>query len=334
MNSKFFDVKKSKQDSIINAALKVFATNGYRKASTDVIVQEAGISKGLLFHYFISKKGLYEFIYDYSVKYMTLELTQSVKRMEKDFFEVQKMIETAKFRVMRNYPYMQQFLDSVKFETHPDALEAMGEQKDVMTSVYYNVYCQTDNTKFMEHVDVTRVIQMISWMSEGFIKEAFRTPNPDLEQMSEEFGKYLTMLKAHFYKGRPTSVIDTEVVDDGYDRDERVMENMRMEQTFEERLLAGKRPLVDTPKEDEAEIDVTDAESDKAESGAAESDVVEADAAESIVVEADAAENDTASLTQGGFTYTYGTPWVKTGDVSVNLNPQTRIINTYSVIGE
>ena len=40
MNSKFFDVKKDKQDAIINAALKVFAQKGYKDASTDVIVKD------------------------------------------------------------------------------------------------------------------------------------------------------------------------------------------------------------------------------------------------------------------------------------------------------
>ena len=60
MNDKFFDLKREKQDRMINASLKVFAENGYRHASTDVIVKDAGISKGLLFHYFTSKMGLYE----------------------------------------------------------------------------------------------------------------------------------------------------------------------------------------------------------------------------------------------------------------------------------
>ena len=88
MNPKFFDVKKEKQDAIINAALMVFAENGYRKASTDVMVKEAGISKGLLFHYFTSKQGLYDFIVDYSTKYMILELTRTVKKSEKDLFSL------------------------------------------------------------------------------------------------------------------------------------------------------------------------------------------------------------------------------------------------------
>ena len=55
MNEKFFDLKKEKQDRMINAALKVFALHGYRHACTDDIVKEAAISKGLLFHYFGSK---------------------------------------------------------------------------------------------------------------------------------------------------------------------------------------------------------------------------------------------------------------------------------------
>lgn len=58
MNDKFWDLKKAKQDKMINGALKIFARNGFRHASTDEIVAEASISKGLLFHYFYSKAGL------------------------------------------------------------------------------------------------------------------------------------------------------------------------------------------------------------------------------------------------------------------------------------
>ena len=75
MNHKFFDVSKEKQDRIINAALLVFAQNGYRHAGTDEVVRRACISKGLLFHYFESKLGLYVFLYDYAVRFMLLELS-------------------------------------------------------------------------------------------------------------------------------------------------------------------------------------------------------------------------------------------------------------------
>ena len=53
MNEKFFDLKKEKQDRMINAALRVFAIEGYQHGSTDDIVRDASVSKGLLFHYFL-----------------------------------------------------------------------------------------------------------------------------------------------------------------------------------------------------------------------------------------------------------------------------------------
>ena len=93
MNEKFFDLKKEKQDRMINAALKLFAENGYRRASTDDMVKEAGISKGLLFHYFGSKLGLYEFVYDYSVKFLTMELSSVLHQEETDFFVLRGQIE-------------------------------------------------------------------------------------------------------------------------------------------------------------------------------------------------------------------------------------------------
>ena len=93
MNDKFFDLKREKQDRIINAGLKIFARYGYRHAATDEIVREAGISKGLLFHYFTNKVGIYVFLMDYSVRYLLLELSRNVKETETDFFEICKQIE-------------------------------------------------------------------------------------------------------------------------------------------------------------------------------------------------------------------------------------------------
>ncbi|NLG04064.1 MAG: TetR/AcrR family transcriptional regulator [Clostridia bacterium] len=202
MNQKFFDVKKEKQDSIINAALKVFGENGYKRASTDVIVKQAGISKGLLFHYFISKQGLFSFIYDYSVRFMTLEVNQTVKKDETDFFELQKQIEQAKTRVMKNYPYMQQFFDSLKFENHPDALSALtqDDKQNAIKELYADFYQQADLTKFKEHVDVSYIRNMIEWCSAGFMKEAFWGNDPDIDAMSSEFSNYLKMLRDNLYR--------------------------------------------------------------------------------------------------------------------------------------
>lgn len=45
MNNRFFELPKEKQDRFINAALQIFAKNGYKKASTDEIVKAAAFPR-------------------------------------------------------------------------------------------------------------------------------------------------------------------------------------------------------------------------------------------------------------------------------------------------
>lgn len=201
MNEKFFEIKNEKQERILNAAIKVFALNGYRKASTDVIVTEAGISKGLLFHYFTNKLSLYEYIIDYSIKYMNFEFTTSVSKYEKDFFELQMMMEQAKIRVMKIYPYMQQFLASLKYETDAKAKAVIGENAYAIESMFNVIYKQADTSKFEEYVVVQKVVDMIRWMSDGYLREHLVEGDTDVDVLVSEFSKYLKMLRAHFYRG-------------------------------------------------------------------------------------------------------------------------------------
>ncbi|MCE4601109.1 MAG: TetR/AcrR family transcriptional regulator [Desulfurococcales archaeon] len=50
--------KEEVKERIVEAAMKIFASNGYFKASASAIAREAGVSKGLLFWYFRSKDEL------------------------------------------------------------------------------------------------------------------------------------------------------------------------------------------------------------------------------------------------------------------------------------
>jgi len=47
-----------KQESILQAALKLFAENGYNATATSKVAQEAGVSEGLIFRHFGNKEGL------------------------------------------------------------------------------------------------------------------------------------------------------------------------------------------------------------------------------------------------------------------------------------
>ena len=104
MNDKFWDLKKEKQDSMIGSALKVFALNGFSHASTDEIVAEASVSKGLLFHYFYSKAGLYSFLIEYCARFALVELNSELRRKEGlSFFESARALARAPGTVSSRY---------------------------------------------------------------------------------------------------------------------------------------------------------------------------------------------------------------------------------------
>ena len=202
MNEKFFDLKKEKQDRMINASLKLFALNGYKHASTDDIVTEAGISKGLLFHYFGSKLGLYTFLYDYSVRFMKLELTRGVLESSHttDYFEIRKQIELAKMQVLKNYPYMQQFLDRCKYENVSEALLAIEEQRNVLSEVYTSIMKQADTSLFAEKVDINKLDAMLDYTIKGLMSEHFQNASFHPEMLYEETVSYLVMMKEIAYR--------------------------------------------------------------------------------------------------------------------------------------
>ena len=200
MNGKFFDLKKEKQDRMINAALKVFALNGYRHASTDDIVREAAISKGLLFHYFGSKLGVYSFVYDYSVRYMTLELKSSVDEKETDLFELMKQAECARMHAMRGYPYMQQFLNKSMSENVSEALLAIEDKRNDLLETYEKIYSRIDKSSLPAGVDGDKLHKMLDFTIKGLMTERFLDASFQPEMLYEEIVDYLNMMKNIVYR--------------------------------------------------------------------------------------------------------------------------------------
>lgn len=195
MNDKFFDLKKEKQDRMINAALKVFAMQGYKHASTDDIVKEAGISKGLLFHYFESKLGVYEFVYEYSVRYMVIELSSTVSRTETNLFEIMRQMEFARMNVAKGYPYMQQFLNRSLNEDIGEALLATESKRAILEKEYNRIASQISYAEFPQGVDGKKIFKIMDFAIKGLMTERFMEDAFQPEMLYQEVSEYLDMMK-------------------------------------------------------------------------------------------------------------------------------------------
>ena len=194
MNEKFFDLKTEKQDRMINASLKVFSMNGYQYASTDEIVKEAGISKGLLFHYFGSKLGLYTFLADYCVRFMKMEISNVCNTSESDYFIILKDIEAAKLSALKKFPYLQQYLCAMEKETDSEAVKATSEHRANLASLYQDILKKADYTKYRNDADMKRITKMMDMVLRSLMAEEIKSGTFKPEHYHSEASKYIDMV--------------------------------------------------------------------------------------------------------------------------------------------
>ena len=195
MNDRFWELKKEKQDRMINSALKVFSQYGYKHASTDEIVRGAEISKGLLFHYFESKIGLYAFLYDYATRFVTLELTANVEKSESRYYELYKQILSAKANSMSQYPYIFLFLNKADEETDLDALSVISERREKYQRIMHALRERADITAFNPGVDFEKVGVILDYTVDGLIQKAVLSENFRADFFMEEAVEYIDMIQ-------------------------------------------------------------------------------------------------------------------------------------------
>lgn len=195
MNEKFFDLSREKQDRMINGALEVFAKNGYKHASTDDMVKAVDVSKGLWFHYFGSKAGLYTFVYGYSVKYMLLELSTVVDANEKDYFEIVKQMEYTKMRVSRNYPYMNLFLDKAMQETDEEILEQTAADRRMLKEKMDSILKNGELNGVEEKTQRDRIKKMVRYTIDGIVRDKTINSQAEPESIYREVKHYIDLLK-------------------------------------------------------------------------------------------------------------------------------------------
>ena len=194
MNDRFWELKKEKQDRMINSALKVFSQYGYKHASTDEIVKGAGISKGLLFHYFESKIGLYAFLYDYATRFVALELT-NVEKDEDRYYELYKQILFAKANSMSQYPYIFLFLNKADMETDNNALSVISERREKYQRILHALRERADITTFAPGIDYEKVGVILDYTIDGLIQKSVLSENFRADFFLEEATEYVDMMQ-------------------------------------------------------------------------------------------------------------------------------------------
>lgn len=200
MNNKFYNLPVDRQEQIINGAIKVFSTSNYSNTSTIEIAREAGISKGLIFHYFKNKKELYLFLYKYCASLYTSELEKNYDSKETDFFELLLQSQHFKCEFMKEHPYVYDFVVKVYLENDIEVVDEISQYvKPINDENCKQFFEKVDLSKFKKGVDVALLFKTLLWCSDGFMRNAFKN-NSSIDEIESEFAEILKQYKENFYK--------------------------------------------------------------------------------------------------------------------------------------
>lgn len=201
MNSILLSIDEEKRDKILNSCFEEFGKNDFDKASTNVIVEGAGISKGLLFHYFGNKKKLYDILCTFSFEYVYNFINDNIDWAISDFFERVEHIASIKIQILKKYPHIYNFMKrATKSKELSEIKDGLFKESGILLK---KIFTQgIDYSLFRSDVDIKKAIEIIQWTEEGAYIKLWQNNSNDqnVEEIIEEIKQYMVILKTIFYK--------------------------------------------------------------------------------------------------------------------------------------
>jgi AcrR family transcriptional regulator len=193
---KIMSMEPEKRDRIINAAMREFS-KGYKNASTDEIVKEAGISKGLLFHYFGSKEKLYEFIILDSIDLMTSNYFDLINFEQTDILDRIWQMSLLKMDLSRKYPLLFEFATAAYVNERENPSKFAETFREIQSKVAVNAFKNIDYSVFKDGIDPEKAINIIWWSLMGYANSLV----PDEKNIADfklEYERYLSEMQEYF----------------------------------------------------------------------------------------------------------------------------------------
>jgi AcrR family transcriptional regulator len=206
----FHAIAAEKQQRILQAALEEFAAKDYASASTNTIVARARISKGLLFHYFNDKLGLYLYLLEHVAQKLYGDVMALIDLENDDVFDLmQKTIEAKLGVANRSVLETRLYLRALTGDIPPQAKEALGQSVDQAYDTFALMTSLLNEDYLKEGLDKEKAVQIIYWVGEGITNQLLSTLALEAEgdayaHMMTYTAGYFDLLRNLFYRSDAT----------------------------------------------------------------------------------------------------------------------------------
>jgi len=207
----FHSLEEEKKTRIINAAMEEFAEKGFKRASTNAIVERAGIGKGMLFYYFGSKDELFDFLVEYTIEFGKSHYLRDLSYSETgDFLERCIKLTEIKRKVLNDFPVVTKFMESLYLPGNDEQFKKFQIYvEEIYNSVRKNLYDNLDYSLFREDIDPQNTVKYIKWLMDTYEADLMsrlksgKFDATDETILANEWNRYYTFvedLRKIFYK--------------------------------------------------------------------------------------------------------------------------------------
>lgn len=207
ITEKFMKLDPKKRKIILDAAYKEFAEHGYEYASTNRIVKNAKISKGMLFYYFNSKKELFHYLISYGIDYIVNEYLNEIDENERDFIEKYRQMAKIKMKSYTENPHIFHFFGTIYINEFDELPEELKKQLlEARNLAYTKTYKNIDKSLLREDIDPDKIIRLINLTMLGYENELVNSlkgekiSSIDYSEYWKEYDEFLDLLKKVYYK--------------------------------------------------------------------------------------------------------------------------------------
>lgn len=203
----FLKLEKQKQKAIVQASLDEFVEYGYELASTNRIVEQAGIGKGTLFKYFSSKEELFCYVVDSSYEKVLAAFDLSEENLGEDFFETIRAYILRKARLQSEYPKeFALFQWMATNQSNPLYYELLKEYVEKGWEIYHQTMAKLNRELIRPEVSPEKAYQMVRWALEGYQQQLLHQIGNKpfdatmLPKVLEEISEIFELLKYGIYQ--------------------------------------------------------------------------------------------------------------------------------------
>lgn len=200
--------EEEKREKILRAALEEFANYGYEMASTNRITAGAGVAKGLLFHYFGSKKDLYLQVLDLCIENFTTKLEKKFSLLSDDVLERLLKINQIKLELAAEEPLQQEMLTSAFINPSAELAGEIKKRHDFLLEKYMPYITENINwDKFKPDINRGKALELVIMVTNALgdkyvemYKQQKKPYSELMQQFTEELNLYFALIKNGIYR--------------------------------------------------------------------------------------------------------------------------------------